>query len=187
MGLDMFLSCNSKRVCQDAARAKDPETAEWEVQSGVVMYWRKANAIHKWIVDQCFYDEYGRYNGSEIMVYAKTLRELVETCKEVLASSEMEMRTIYDEWYTPEGVKKKPIEFGFMKDTSVAQELLPTQDGFFFGSTDYDQMYVEDLERTVKELEAALENVVQDKKWDFKCRHKEEPDWYVEFRYSASW
>ena len=39
-----------------------------------------------------------------------------------------------------------------LADHSKAKELLPTQSGFFFGSTDYDEWYYEDLEKTVKML-----------------------------------
>ena len=39
---------------------------------------------------------------------------------------------------------------------SLAPTLLPSQDGFFFGSTDYDEYYFNDLEDTRKILESAL-------------------------------
>ena len=32
-----------------------------------------------------------------------------------------------------------------LEDHSKAEELLPTEDGFFFGSTDYDKYYFEDV------------------------------------------
>lgn len=49
-------------------------------------------------------------------------------------------------------------------DHSKADDLLPTQDGFFFGSTEYDEWYFKDLEDTVRQLE----NVLQlDDTWDF--------------------
>lgn len=50
-------------------------------------------------------------------------------------------------------------------------ELLPPQQGFFFGSTDVDEWYWQDLERTADELDLVLE---------------EFPDsWY--FEYHSSW
>lgn len=55
------------------------------------------------------------------------------------------------------------------KDESFASENLPTRGGFFFGSTDYDQWYWEDIERTIE----ILENVL---KLD-----------YNSFTYQASW
>lgn len=59
-------------------------------------------------------------------VEEEKLLRLVETCKEVL------------------------------KDHSKAGELLPTCEGFFFGSTEYDEDYFEDLKRTVEGIEKAL-------------------------------
>lgn len=58
-----------------------------------------------------------------------------------------------------------------LEDHSKAEELLPSQSGFFFGSTEYDQYYFEDLERTVPILKKILE--------------KSPEDW--EFEYKASW
>lgn len=41
-------------------------------------------------------------------------------------------------------------------DHSLAQDLLPTQGGFFFGSTDYDEWYFNDLEETAINLKAQM-------------------------------
>jgi hypothetical protein len=41
-------------------------------------------------------------------------------------------------------------------DPRVAHELLPTQEGFFFGGTDYDEWYVQDLKDTVMQIDRAL-------------------------------
>jgi hypothetical protein len=49
-----------------------------------------------------------------------------------------------------------------LKDRNKAEELLPTQDGFFFGSTEYDQYYFESLEETVGVLEKALREYPND-------------------------
>lgn len=70
-------------------------------------------------------------------VYGEQLLELVELCRCVLA------------------------------DHSLADSLLPSQEGFFFGSTEYDEYYFADLESTIEQLEDV------------------EPDtWY---EYSSSW
>lgn len=39
-----------------------------------------------------------------------------------------------------------------LADRGKAKEILPTQKGFFFGSTDYDDDYLQDLENTVKQV-----------------------------------
>lgn len=43
-----------------------------------------------------------------------------------------------------------------LEDNSLAEKLLPSTIGFFFGSTEYDEYYFEDLERTVLELDILL-------------------------------
>lgn len=40
-------------------------------------------------------------------------------------------------------------------DHSLAEELLPTQEGFFFGSSDYDKWYFKDIDTTIEILEYA--------------------------------
>jgi hypothetical protein len=44
-----------------------------------------------------------------------------------------------------------------LEDPTLAEDLLPTSSGFFFGSTDYDEEYFEVLEDTVTMLEQILE------------------------------
>lgn len=53
-----------------------------------------------------------------------------------------------------------------LQDTSLAQELLPTQAGFFFGSDEYDQWYWADVEETKVVLERILNNAAWGN-WDF--------------------
>ena len=48
-------------------------------------------------------------------------------------------------------------------DPSVADELLPTASGFFFGSTDYDEYYVMDIEATIDIITKVLETTDFDK------------------------
>lgn len=43
-----------------------------------------------------------------------------------------------------------------LKDRDKAEELLPTQDGFFFGPTEYDDYYFESLELTVHYISTTL-------------------------------
>ena len=59
-------------------------------------------------------------------------------------------------------------------DPSKADELLPPQSGFFFGSTDVDEWYLEQLKYTVDRLDVLLElPQVKDRK--------------INFYYSSSW
>ena len=44
-----------------------------------------------------------------------------------------------------------------LEDNSKAPELLPTMEGFFFGSTDYDEYYVNDIKDTIDIVTKVLE------------------------------
>lgn len=91
-------------------------------------YWRKANQIHSWFVREC---QEGVDECQHTHVGREKIQELLGICKKIL------------------GTPKK-------KRDAVARELLEPQSGFFFGSTDIDEWYYEDLERTVKMLESVL-------------------------------
>lgn len=47
---------------------------------------------------------------------------------------------------------------------ALAEEILPVQQGFFFGSDEYDEWYFEDLKETVKIIDKVLE---MPEEWDF--------------------
>ena len=49
-----------------------------------------------------------------------------------------------------------------LADHSLAEELLPTCSGFFFGSTEYDEYYFEDLKDTVE----MVTKILQETDWD---------------------
>jgi hypothetical protein len=53
-------------------------------------------------------------------------------------------------------------------DSSLAAYLLPSTDGFFFGSTEYDEYYFNDIDETIEQLERILKKVP--KEWDFTYR-----------------
>lgn len=48
-----------------------------------------------------------------------------------------------------------------------AEELLPTQGGFFFGSTEFDEYYIADVKDTVQKLDKVLNNS-KFAEWDFQ-------------------
>jgi hypothetical protein len=141
MGLDMYL--NAKRYISKYSdeelgtklAQEFPELAKiGKPLNGVsveAMYWRKANAIHKWFVDnvQNGVDDCGNYYVSR-----DHLMSLMDTIDTTLAS----------------------------RDSSN----LPPQAGFFFGSTEADNWYWEDLQNTRDALETILNSYSDD--WDFE-------------------
>jgi hypothetical protein len=140
MGLDMYLS--KKTYVKQWDHQSPEEKYEVVVTKGgkpvdgikvkrvkyieeEVGYWRKANQIHRWFVEniQNGVDDCGDY-----YVDSETLNKLLELCKKVEA------------------------------DHSLAESLLPSASGFFFGGTNYDEWYFEDIKNTIKILEDAIED-----------------------------
>lgn len=57
------------------------------------------------------------------------------------------------------------------ENPSLAPALLPTQSGFFFGGTEYDEWYMADIEYTILTLELALKlKEEHPNTWDFYYR-----------------
>jgi hypothetical protein len=113
-----------------------------------VMKWRKANHIHNWFVEnvQDGKDNCGLYNVSW-----DKMRELLSVCTKVLSASKLvsgmiEVGTVYTPDH-PNGVTlREPRKV--IEDPSTARELLPTLDGYLFGSLDYDERYLEAVKNT---------------------------------------
>ena len=112
-----------------------------------IAYWRKANMIHKWFVgrvqggvDDCeYHDE----------VTKADLEALRDACKEVLEESVLVDGKIKN-GYTFGGGKEVPnyVDGKKVANPKAAKRLLPTVDGFFFGGTDYDEYYINDIRYT---------------------------------------
>jgi hypothetical protein len=119
-----------------------------------VAYWRKANAIHKWFVDNV---QGGRDECQLSWVKREQLQALADLCEEVLAGSELVMADVEDGSTFGNGAGKPNVVRRLMvKDSGLAAAKLPTQSGFFFGGTGYDRGYVEDLRSTADQLRAVL-------------------------------
>tara|TARA_R110000868_G_C10659422_1_gene745682 strand:- start:176 stop:604 length:429 start_codon:yes stop_codon:yes gene_type:complete len=139
MGLDMYLK-GRRYLWQNA----DADIAtDIQRQIGVkyrvtevsieAMYWRKANQIHDWFVQnvQNGMDDCERYFVSRTM-----LEKLLADCQAALDQ----------------------------KDGTI----LPPSEGFFFGSTEIDEDYWNDIERTAAGISLALTDLGDD--WDFEYR-----------------
>ena len=143
MGLDMYLEARRYLFSfkeADQRRASQigemfPEVNFGEVKEVKVelAYWRKANAIHKWFVDniQKGNDDCGSY--------------------EVTRDDLLHLRNILEEL-----LKDRTIE--------LAKQMMPPQSGFFFGDTEIDDYYWEDLEFTLERVNKILDTNLDD--WD---------------------
>lgn len=140
MGLDMYL---------------------FKVKRERVAYWRKANAIHDWFASHCAPD--GELeNCEDYLVTKEQLIELRDTCEKVLKASKLVVGQVVDgEVYNYETQRFEPCyEIGkTIEDPSLAQELLPTKEGFYFGPMQYDEYYVNSLKNTIKQINDILADV----------------------------
>lgn len=119
------------------------------------IYWRKANHIHSWFVEnvQGGNDDCGSYH-----VRKEELVRLLDTCRTVIRSTTLRVGTVRNGYTIRDGEKVENLQQGkVMDDPSTAAELLPTGSGFLFGSQDYDQWYWEDTTQTIRELEKLLD------------------------------
>ena len=90
-----------------------------------VMYWRKANAIHNWFVQNC---QNGVDECQETYIPRDQIEALLITLRNIVS------------------------------DPSLAKDLLPPTSGFFFGSTELDDWYWDNVKRTIPVLEQLLED-----------------------------
>lgn len=185
MGLDMYLTAETYvsgwefldeksragyRKALSAAgltkAAADPDSPSATI-SVTVAYWRKANQIHAWFVENV---QGGEDKCNTHRVEREQLVELRDLCKRVLASTHLSPGLIANGYViTKEGTSPIFEEGGMVVDSSVAEELLPNRSGFFFGSTDYDEYYVRDLEDTIKMLDRVLKHTPPDADFEYRA------------------
>ena len=185
MGLDMYLSAtkdvadypHSKKeeskqfagvlaaVGLDDSHCRRCRTPALDVKV-TVAYWRKANHIHQWFVEHC---QGGTDDCRDAYVEREQLEELLQLCQQVLGTLETVDGEIHTATtYHPDGRVEHSTQPGrVVAHPKIAADLLPTQQGFFFGGTDYDEYYMKDTQETVTVLEAVLADE-RLKGWDFE-------------------
>ena len=121
-----------------------------------VGYWRKANSIHKWFVDNV---QNGVDECQESVVSKEQLQKLLYICKTLQEEMVLQKGIIENGQVLQEAKFTPKYELGDMVvNEELCKELLPTTEGFFFGSTNYDQWYFDDIKHTVEVLTEALQN-----------------------------
>ena len=120
-----------------------------------LMYWRKANQIHNWFVQNC-------QNGvDDCEYYAITVADLMklkELCEKILTMTEKRKAMRYTSYSATE---KEEVDVLYLTPEGVeyATEHLPSRSGFFFGSTEYDDWYVLQLKDTVEQINDTLDTL----------------------------
>lgn len=164
MGLDMYLSASKYltsydeedqtlsekigKACKNAPGRINFITAE-------VGYWRKANHIHKWFVDNC---QDGNDNCQEADVSKEQLQELLDLCLKVKKVARLVPGKVNGGMSIKGGVIEHHTTEGMVvENEDEVDDLLPTESGFFFGGTGYDEWYMKDIDDTIVILKKALE------------------------------
>ena len=93
-----------------------------------LFYWRKANAIHRWFVDTC---QDGVDECQRTRIHSEQIADLVDRCEQISVAEGREQ-------------------------IALAEKLLPTQSGFFFGSLEIDEYYLAGVRETAVDLKARL-------------------------------
>ena len=170
MGLDMYLD-RKVYVGMDWDGKKEDKKVKITKTSGEVIefgtkklkelvfeagYWRKANHIHKWFVENV---QDGEDNCNEYDVSIDQLKELLSLVNKVIKGSVLVKGKISNGWTYKNGKKEPIMEDGkYIKNSKIAELLLPCEEGFFFGATEYDQYYYDSLVETKKILEEAIKD-----------------------------
>jgi hypothetical protein len=105
-------------------------------------YWRKANAIHNFFVQEC---QDGIDECQLSMVSKDALEDLLDRCKRA-----MKLKKIY-------------LNDGIIKDGQGLETFLPTTSGFFFGGTEFDEWYFQNIAETKKLITKVLKDTDFDK------------------------
>lgn len=167
MGLDHWLH---KKVYIRNWSYKDPELQfKVEVKRGEnildmpdiqqleinVVDWRKENHIHAWFVEHV---QSGNDDCREYYVSQESLTEFVDTCKKILKEVTYTKRSVPVTKMEEGSIStvQEDVEFLSPQSQKVAEELMPTRSGFFFGDTQYSKYYVESLEEAIEKIEFAL-------------------------------
>ena len=140
-----------------------------------VCYWRKANQIHKWFVDniQDCNDDCRSY-----YVRVQDLENLLKVCKKVKEKAILKEGKVKVGETLKEG-KWEPnlVDGKYIENIEEIAKILPTSSGCFFGSIDYDEFYMDNIEYTIKELEKIIAEEKDLNSMGF----------YSEFEYQSSW
>jgi hypothetical protein len=173
MGLDMYLEAelytsdySNKEINTKIADAIPEINSKRVTFSFRIGYWRKANQIHKWFVDNV---QGGTDNCERHEVSTEKLTKLQDICRKVLEGSKLVPGSVVNGYISKSGGPFEPnMEDGkIVEDPSVALELLPPGEGFFFGGTYIDQWYVQDIESTMSIIGKCLSLGDQ---WEFYYR-----------------
>ena len=155
MGLDMYLQ-RAKEVEQQAF-----SDAHDDILSGVI-YWRKANSIHAFFCDNGALEADGQEDVGYYLVGRDAILNLIERITAIISDKPKQEQVKY---YDVSKSAEVTETVDYQLNITLAEELLPTRSGFFFGNTDYNYWYYTDLVRTADLLKKELAAVPNQQVW----------------------
>ena len=134
MGLDSHIY--KKKVLTDnwAQTIENDLKHERLIKENEVLYLRKANQIHHYIVEKF---NHGIDDQTEIPLEIDDIKELMEICSKIMSRCRRDTR---------------------ITNKRFAKKLLPTKRGYFFGSTDYGRYYWDCVESFWKQAIEIIED-----------------------------
>lgn len=153
MGLDMYLS--AKRYMSTAFRKEDGEKQEaiqklFPELDGMVGRWGDNSCVKEVSIDVGYWRKANAIHDW----FVKNVQGGEDQCRPHYVDREqlIELRELCQQ---------------VLDNHRLAPELLPTTSGFFFGSTEYDDYYYQDLELTVKIIDSIVDLPTT---WEFEYR-----------------
>lgn len=180
MGLDQYLTIRHKSTDAAIQQYNEYWNMTAEQREGLtepvfpdvieLAYWRKANQIHRWFVEnvQNGVDDCGIYT-----VTRSDLERLLNACESVM--SHVQKTNIPSEDFA---YGYGFTAYNYSKDAvKKSKDTLPTINGFFFGNTSYNDYYFFKIENTIEQLREVF----------FKLNklYTDENEWVIE--YQSSW
>lgn len=109
-------------------------------------------------LDMFVYKKNRKNNKIEEILYWRKANQIHAWFVDTFMNGQDNCQIVYISWGVLQDLKD--ICKQVLEDRSRAEELLPTREGSFFGSTEYNEYYFQDLEDTVKKIEAiSLEDI----------------------------
>ena len=215
MGLDMYLNKSYTKQRRDdgtfSTNFDDYKIDKFGRSNRVtftetVGYWRKANHIHKWFVDNvqegiddcgeyyvsikklhklrdiCF-DIISKLHGTEIRVPKKDVVEF-ENANAKFYGNSKNQRIIIDanNLETVKGLTGYHTLTNPQIEKCGCHTNLPTKEGFFFGSLEYNGWYLRSLVDTIEMLDELFKKHEENDR-----KNKENPTTIFDYYYHASW
>ena len=221
MGLDMYLTKSySKYRKGDGTFSTNWDDCKIDMFgrtnrvtfSEMVGYWRKANHIHKWFVDNV---QDGEDDCKEYCVSIEQLHKLRDICFDILSKLHgIEIRVpkkdvedfkkANDKFYGNSKIQRIIIDANNLETVKSltgwhiltrsqikkcdCHIVLPTQDGFFFGSREYDGWYLRSLVDTIEMLDELFnKHDENDKIIKENLKNNISAHTYFDYYYQASW